>query len=387
MREHGRRLPWALMAIGMAMALCALGMLSQTRDALQYCALAPGSKDGGAELGRLSDSARRLGDSMKDALSWVAMGGTGGAVDVTAGENSAQASLYAMGEGWLEVNPRFLVQGRRVGESELRQGDRVAMLDEKLAFRLFGEVLPEDAEVRIGGGSWRVVGTVRHAGSLLGGRGVGDERPYDVYVPLLALGAEDPPLVMLALSAIPTGGRGAARLFEDAARGQWLDGGQLVDLKKEALRRVILPGAALLAVGLYALVGLFRRMTALAAGWLTGFREALSRAYFDKLIGRLAGIVALTLLGYGALIAATWLLLDVAARPLYVFGEWVPENIVSWTSITRVFWSLTEAAATPVRLGTRELRVIGFWGGLLRWGTVLILLGAALRGPKAGERR
>ena len=60
----------------------------------------------------------------------------------------------------------------------------------------------------------------------------------------------------------------------------------------------------------------------------------------------------------------------------------MPENIVAWSSITKVFWSLTEQAAKLVRVGTRELRVVEFWGGLARWGTVLFLLGAALRGKK-----
>ena len=144
------------------------------------------------------------------------------------------------------------------------------------------------------------------------------------------------------------------------------------------MRRTILPRVLLLIVGLYALVGLFKRMTALCAGWATRFKAALSQSYIGALILRLVGLIALGLLGYGALIALTWLLMDFSARPLYVFTEWVPDNIVAWSSLTKVFWNLVEASAGLVRVGSRELRVVAFWGGALRWGMVLLLLGAAL---------
>lgn len=382
MKVHGRRLPWVLAVLGAVMALCALAMLSQTRDALQYCVPAPEAGEKGEQLKKLADSARKLDGSMKDALRWVTLGGDAGTTTVSGGSASEEASVFAIGEGWLEVYPRFLIQGRRIGESELEQGAKVAMLDEGLAFKLFGKELPGDAEVKLNGATFRVVGTVRHGGSLFGGRGVGDRRPYDVYVPLLAATEAGIGLETLTLSALPGGGNGAARLFEEAARGQWLGGGRLIDLEKEAMRRTILPRIVLLIAGLYVLVGLFSRMTRLAAGWFAGFREALNNSYFRRLAGRLAGIVALTLLGYGALIGVTYLLMVFSVQPLYVFPEWVPENIVEWSSIARVFWNLVSAAAEPVRVGTRELRVIEFWGGLLRWGTVLMLLGMAMRGKR-----
>ena len=382
MKVHGRRLPWVLAVLGAVMALCALAMLSQTRDALQYCVPAPEAGEKGEQLKKLADSARKLDGSMKDALRWVTLSGDAGTTTVSGGSASEEASVFAIGEGWLEVYPRFLIQGRRIGESELEQGAKVAMLDEGLAFKLFGKELPGDAEVKLNGATFRVVGTVRHGGSLFGGRGVGDRRPYDVYVPLLAATEAGIGLETLTLSALPGGGNGAARLFEEAARGQWLGGGRLIDLEKEAMRRTILPRIVLLIAGLYVLVGLFSRMTRLAAGWFAGFREALNNSYFRRLAGRLAGIVALTLLGYGALIGVTYLLMVFSVQPLYVFPEWVPENIVEWSSIARVFWNLVSAAAEPVRVGTRELRVIEFWGGLLRWGTVLMLLGMAMRGKR-----
>lgn len=381
-KDRMRRLPWVLMCLGAAMALCALGMLWQTRDVLQYGAVAPLPGEKGETYASLARSGVKMGEGMKETLAWTTVGGTLSSVSVSAGDNSEDAALWAIGEGWLEVYPRFLTRGRLISEGELKEGERVAMLDEELAFKLFGEELPEDAAVKFNDVEFRVVGAVRHAGSLFGGRGVGEGARYDLYVPLLAAARAEFALDTLVLSALPQGGAGAAQLFAEAAEGQWMPGGELIHLKKEAMRRTILPRMILLIVGLYIIVGLFRRMTALAAGRIGRFREALRHNYLKPLIPRLIGLIALIALGYGALIGLTYLLLVFSAQPLYVFTEWVPENIVAWSSISKVFWSLTSSAARLVRVGTRELRVVEFWGGVLRWGAILALLGAAMRGRK-----
>ena len=59
------------------------------------------------------------------------------------------------------------------------------------------------ATVKVNEVEFRVVGTVRHAGSPWGGRGVGDAREYDAYVPLLAAAADGIRLDALSISALP----------------------------------------------------------------------------------------------------------------------------------------------------------------------------------------
>ncbi len=381
MEYRKRRLPWILMVLGAVMALCALVMLTQTPDVVQYTLIAPDAGENGETLVALSESAQKLGATMKDSLAWVALSGSAGKATISAGNASEEANLVAMDPGWLEVYPRFQVDGRRIDENELEHGALVIMLDEGLAFKLFGTDLPEYATVKLNNVDYKVVGTVRHGGSLFGGRGVGDTVEYDAYIPLASAVKSGVPLESLMLSAVPQGSAGAALMFREAAE-QWQPGGQIIDLQKEAMRRTILPRILLLIVGLYALVGLFKRATNLAMSWVEGFMQALKESYFKSLIPRLLGIIALTLLMYGALIGVTYLLMAFSVQPLYVFTEWVPENLVEWSSIRKVFWNLTSQAAELVRIGTRELRVVEFWGGLVRWGMVLLLLGVALL-PKA----
>ena len=381
-----RRLPWVLVALGAAMALCALAMLLTARGVLQYCVIAPKAETAAETIKNLAASGKKIGEELKETLSWTSVSGTADGVSLSGDAGAAEVTLVAMGEGWLEIYPRFVAEGSRISESELARGERVIALDVDLAFRLFGNEIPPNASVKVGGKDYRVVGTVRHAGSPWGGRGAGDAREYDAYVPLLAAVSDGVAMDVLTLSALPATASGAAQLFEETARTQWMAGGTMVNLSKEIMRRTILPRLILLVVGLYALVGLFKRMTALCAGWFAGFQSALDRQYFKALIPRLLGIIALGLLGYGALVGLTYLLMAFSVQPLYVFTEWVPESIVEWSSIRKVFWNLTGAAASPLHIGTRELRRVEFWGGVLRWGVITALLGFALMPWRRGNR-
>ena len=378
-------MPWVLMALGAALALGALFMLLQTPNVLQYAALAPEAGEQNATINASLDKAREVVAAQRSNYRSMALGGGNGSVRIASGTASAQVNLIGIDEGWLEVYPRFLKRGRRVSEVEIQHGTAVVMLDEDLLVKLFGSNPPEEATVRLNDAAFRVVGSVRHAGSVFGGRGVGDEVMYDVYIPLRAAVSNGIPLKTLTVSAVPRDGSGWANTFLTGV-SQWTPDGHLIDLGKETMRRTMILRILLLIVGLYALYGLFLRLTDRVMGWFAGFRAALQRSYFSKLIPRLLGIVALTLLCYGTLVGATWLLLSFSVQPVYTFTEWVPENFVEWSSITKVFWNLVSSSAGLVRVATRELRVLEFWGALLRWGVILALLGAALL-PKAGREK
>ena len=384
--EYRRRiLPWVLMALGVAMAVGAMIMLRLTPNVLQYTTLAPEPGEENAALNETLTKAREVREAHHASFESMAIGGGNSQVRVSSDTGYADVNLIAMDEGWLEVYPRFLKGGRRISELELQHGTAVIMLDDGLAIRLFGSRLPPEATVKLNDVAYRVVGVVRHGGSVFGGRGVGDALPYDAYIPLRAAVANGVTLETLTLSARPRGGTGWANTFLTGAR-QWTGNGQLIDLGKEAMRHMILPRLLLLIVGLYALYGLFLRLTDRVMGWFAGFRAELKKRYFKELIPRLVGLVALTLVCYGALVAVTWLLLSFSVQPVYTFTEWVPDNFVEWSSITKVFWNLVSTAAGLVRVGTRELRVVEFWGGMMRWGVILALLGMALL-PKARRRR
>ena len=72
-------------------------------------------------------------------------------------------------------------------------------------------------------------------------------------------------------------------------------------------------------------------------------------------------------------------MLSLTIEPMYVFTEWIPENFVSWESLTGRFNDLRLENARIVRYQTREYASIRFYGALVRWGVVSVLAGTALR--------
>ena len=230
--EYRRRiLPWVLMILGAVMALWALAMLLVTPDVLQYTIVAPEPGEGNETINASLQKAKEVIEVQRVNYRAMALGGGNGSVRIQGDIGSEQVNLVGLGEGWLEVYPRFLKQGRRISELELQHGTAVVVLDEGLVVRLFGSVLPESATVKLNDVPFRVVGTVRHAGSVFGGRGVADAVSYDVYIPLKAAVSNGIALQNLTLSAVPRSSTGWANTFLSGAQ-QWTPDGHMINLSK-----------------------------------------------------------------------------------------------------------------------------------------------------------
>ena len=275
--------------------------------------------------------------------------------------------MYAVGEGWFEVYPVFIVNGRRLTETELTQGDCVALLDEGLAFSLFGSELPSNARVNIGKIEYRVVGTIRHR------RNVGEGMEHCVYVPLTS--AEKLESNALMFVAKPIAKSGAQIMFENTIRAVWNMDGCFYNTKKEVLRQMMLPRMLLLSFGLSTILALLRCMNRVSIEKVKTYREKLRWNYFQNILPMLSKSIIICLLGYILIVSLLYALIAFSIQPLTTFTEWVPENIVEWSSLKNVFWNLTDNAAKLVKVGSREIRQIEFWGRILHWSMVVILVG------------
>ena len=359
---------WALLAIGAVMMLISLGNLLAARELLQYAVVPRGEMD--AAVSQLLTVKREVADTLADCTSALAVGGVTEKASVSAGSVNQTCAVYAVGEGWFEADPVFLTAGRRLTETELKLGDKVAMVDEQLAFQLFGSELPEDAKATIDGVEYAVVGAYRHR------RSVGEAAQYSAYVPLLS--ANQNARDELLFIAVPVANTGARTMFESTMRANWEQDGSFISIGKEALRQRMIVRMLLLVFGLSVIFRLMRRMNGAAARSWTRFQERLRWNYFRTAAPSLMVFLGICLLGYGALLALLYALAAFSIQPLYTFTEWVPENVVEWSSLKAVFWSLAGDSAKLVRVGTRELRIVEFWGKILRWGTLGALYGALL---------
>lgn len=352
-----------LIVAGLIGGMISLGLLLCMPESLQYAVAAAGETDIREALLAREASAEQL----SDCTSAVAVGAVTETASVSAGDASASAAVYAVGEGWFEVYPVFMLDGRRLTETELRQGEPVALLDSELAFFLFGAELPADAQARIGDMEYHVVGTIRHR------RSVGEVQANCAYVPLLSAPQARRDAAMIV--AKPIANSGTRTMFESVMRTVWRDDGCFYSIQKEAMRQMMLPRVMLLLFGMSAILTLLRRMNALFSRKLGDYRERLRWNYFGATLPALARMLVICLSGYAAILGLMYGLVAFSVQPLTVFTEWVPENFVALTSLKNVFWNLTGSAAKLVKVGTREMRQIEFCGAILRWSTICVLVG------------
>ena len=175
------------------------------------------------------------------------------------------------------------------------------MVDEQLAFQLFGSELPEDAKATIDGVEYAVVGAYRHR------RSVGEAAQYSAYVPLLS--ANQNARDELLFIAVPVANTGARTMFESTMRANWEQDGSFISIGKEALRQRMIVRMLLLVFGLSVIFRLLRRMNGAAARSWTRFQERLRWNYFRsrRAIAYLA-FLGICLIGYGALLALLYAL-------------------------------------------------------------------------------
>ena len=295
----------------------------------------------------------------------VSLHGAAEGVSLSAGAQSVgNVTLYETMGGYFEVYPRQFSAGRPLTRGDGKNA--VIVLDDRLAFQLFGDRDPVGLEASIGDQKFEVVGMCARR------RGVGDAGEYAAWIPLGANGA--PACAVMVLSAGGGAEDSMRTVFENDA-AEAFGAGQAFHLGKERSRGTILLRAVLILVGFWILkawIRLFRRKT---AEWIAELREKGKLKYPHQMLGSILGRSAEILIFGAVIIAAAAGLVMWAAQPMTVFPEWVPDNLVSAASIAKRFRELTAAAAAPVRFGTPETAEIRFWSGMIRWGTVLALLG------------
>ncbi len=378
MKQKKRRtVPILLIVLGLLLAIPSIILLSKTDERLEYALPAPDG-DASEAIKAMLTARESLAETLADCANAV----TGGAVceenSVSSGDKSITATIYGAGEGWFEVYPVFLQSGRNISETELKQGDKVVLLDVTAAFQLFGDDLNEDSKVEIGANTYQVVGTFRHS------RSVGESGEYAAVLPLNAAMSETWTTLMISANPIPESG--ARTLFTSSVKNAWRSDGSVYSLEKEAMRRLILPRMLVLVFGMSAIFALIRRMNAIAANRIDLYRNAIRWNYFGKTVWKLLALIGICVLGYGIILALLSVLMTFSIRPLYVFTEWVPDNFVAWSSLKKVFWSLIGDHAKLIRTGTPSMRKIEFEGGMVRWGTICVLTGSILMRRKKTER-
>ena len=286
------------------------------------------------------------------------VGGVMEQVYLTCAKGGEQARVELMGERGLMLHPLFLTEGRLFYPQELEKGERVIVLDEQLALKLFQISYPVGFEVQLSGITYRIIGIVRHT------KRVGDLTDYGAYIPLMSVIDQYVTVDALQVEAAPRAGLGANVSFEKIVTN-WMSGGSFYDLGKESM------GARLWLRVLLFVAGMTLALRML--GWLNGrvryyskrYRQQLQRKYAIALMPELTGVILLFVIGYGLTAGLIAALMAYIIRPVYTFPEWIPTILVEWEDIAKAFWNVWQNPAVMMELRTPEIL-------RLRWLDLLI---------------
>lgn len=391
-----KKYPWwqAALLIAFAAAL-AFGAyeIDRVGDHLQYLTEAPALVEGGDNEG---DEKRPPNENIKSSLKslreiceeeWATtmrrwtMGGVKETASVSGNHQQQTGRLTLIGEDGLEVNPLFLRYGRSFYPDEVKDGAKVALLDEQLALALFRVGDPLDRTVNIEGVEYRVIGIVRHR------KQVGDLLDYGAYVPLMSVLDERVQLDALLVEAEPNPGMGASVSFESLVT-TWRSGGSVIDLGKQGMAAGLWLRVLIFLTGLTATLRLIGLLNHAVRYYMKRYRQKLQTRYAVRLMPEMAGMIALFALGYGAAALLAAGMMNYIIKPVYTFTEWIPAVLVEWSDIADAFWKVWQPGATLSELRTPELMRLRWLTLLMQGcsagaGVLLALLYARFRGARS----
>lgn len=368
-----KKITWwqTVLLLAFGVALCfASWQIGAVGNHLQYLFPAPApvqpqSSDDGSEQAKpnqaiadLEESFAGLTEEWQGMMRHWTLDGVIERADFSGSSDSAQGRLYLMGEKGMLLHPLYLLSGRIFLPEELSRGEKVILLDEQLALKLFRISEPIDWEVELAGEKYRVVGVVRHS------KQVGDLTDYGAYIPLNSVLDTMLTLDVLQVEAEPLPGVGAAVAFSNTMQS-WQQGGTTIDLGKEGMAAALWLRVLGFIVGMTAVLRFVRWLNHRVSYYGRRYRQQLRLKYASRLMPELIGAILLFTLGYGAAALLAALVMNEIIQPVYTFTEWIPAVLVEWEDIADAFWKVWQLPAVMRELRSPELL-------RLRWLTLMV---------------
>ncbi|MGN0763909.1 MAG: ABC transporter permease, partial [Aristaeellaceae bacterium] len=358
----------ALLLVFAALLLFAQWQIHLVGDHLQYLipAPAPVTDAGGEEdnppppnrqLKELQESLASVTEEWQGVMARWTLTGIMDQASMTGSAGGTSGRLSLVGENGLMVHPLYLRSGRLFQPDEIKNGDRVILLDEQLALELFRVSEPIDREVQLNGATYRVIGIFRHT------KRVGDLQEYGAYIPLNSVIDQSLALDALMVEAEPLKGVGASVAFSNVM-AVWQQGGTVIDLGKEGMAAGLWLRVLVFLLAMTAVLRLIRWLNHRVGYYARRYRAQLQVRYAVRLMPELIGVILLFALGYGAAALLTAAAMNYIIQPVYTFTEWIPAVLVEWEDIAAAFWKVWQTPATLRELRSPELL-------RLRWLTLM----------------
>ena len=352
---------------GLLLILVGVIGLVRVPKTLQYV-FAPGGE-------KLSEGLQEAEKRWDRAFQPVSLHGISQGVSLTAGDkNQGEVTLYQVDGSFFQAYPRPFTEGRPLSPGDA--GGNAIVLDHQLAFLLFGDHDPLGQKVRIGEEPFEVCGLSQHT------RRTGETGMYAAWIPLGSV--QEPAAEIMVLTVAGHTSSDAATIVETACNSVF-GKGQLLDLRKESIRGLIILWVLFTAIVIRLMMFWLAGNRNVCGRWIVEIREKLKTRYPRQMAGQLLLVGLGMVLLWAAFVATGAALVMLAAELMKVFPEWVPEELLSVAAVVRRFWELTARAAQPVHWQTPEMAEIRLWSGVVRWGVLVFLLGFLFRKRKAGK--
>ncbi len=329
------------------------------------------------------ESLETAAEDMSEAIAKWTMGGVIQSTTVSNAteEASGDARIDLLGENAFAVHPRYILYGRTFYDEELKNGDKVIMVDEQLALKLYSVADPIDRTVLLNGEAYRIVGVVRHE------KRVGDYMDMGAYIPLMSLVSQSIQPTAIVVEATPISGSGANVTFTNTMK-QWKEGGTVIDLGKETMAATLWLRVLIFLVGFVIVMRVIKRLNREVAAYHRQYQAELQKTYAVRLMPQLMLRIVLFAVGYVICAGGLALLVNYLIRPVYTFTEWVPTVLVEWSDITTAFWNVWQTPATVLEFRTPELLRLRFFTVVLQGCTACVgLMIAYLYGQNRSQEQ
>ena len=296
----------------------------------------------------------------------------------TDGATAQSARLEAIDDGTYAMKPLLLKSGRLIYGEELKRGDRLALLDEKLAVALFNYAEPLDRILLLNGERYRIVGIINDS------RRVGDHWEYSLYVPYRAVEKSALAMTALCVETSPIPGAGGWSAFETATVGLSSQGTG-ISLPKEVMNAELPLRVAACLIGFLAILACLRALNVRSVRLYRAYRLNLREQYAVRLLPRFGWRVALLGLGYAACAFALAQLFMVFVEPVFTFPEWIPAVLVEPKDISTAFWNVWQKQAILTEMRSPELIRVRFFREIMGWACGILALASGLMAARLGE--
>ena len=388
--------PAVLAALMLAVAAYAYFSLNAIPSQFQYLWIAPEPVAGSADENGVPGEASNIGlrearlgmDALTEQLAGacdpVILYAVADTVSVVAEQENAQAVATrweAIDDGAYALKPLLLKTGRLIYPEEFQTGERVAMLNEKLAVALFNYAEPIDRVMLLGDKRYRIVGIVNDS------RQVGDQTEYQLYTPYRCAEASSLPMNALCVQTRPVPGAGGWSAFESATAAMGKQGTR-ISLTKEKMNAALPLRVLLCAFGMLLILFGLRVLNRRSVALYRAYRLRLREQYAARLMPWLTARGLPLALGYAVCAFAFAQLFMAFVQPVYTFPEWIPKVLVEPNDIATAFWDVWQKQATLLELRSPELVRVRFFQVVMGWacgglaltgGLIAARIGAGLR--------